>query len=81
MKFFSNDDEELFFDWINKIKCIKSYKGIGSELHLEVVDRSMTFDEFRNLYGIFKRYNLDNPQQIKTIFGNTDNQDWFDGLI
>ncbi len=78
MKFYSPEDEELFFNWIDKVGCIESYKGIGKELHLIVVNRPITFNEYRNLNGLFKRYNLENPGQLKKMFCTEDNQDWFE---
>ena len=67
MKFYSQEDEELFFAWLNKINCIKGYKGIGRELHVEVSIASFTFNDYKNLNGIFKRYKIKNPEQLKSL--------------
>lgn len=78
LKFYSNEDEELFFQWINKIDCIESYKGIGRELQVIVSPEPISFEDFRNLRGIFKRYNLENSQQLKELFLTDKNRDWFE---
>lgn len=77
LKFYSPLDEELFFNWINKIDCIQSYKGIAKELHLIVSSRPITFEEYRNLNGLFTRYKLKNPNQLKRFFCTKENQSWF----
>ena len=77
LKFYSLEDEELFFCWLNKISCIKSYKGIGKELHVVVSSKPITFNEYKNLNGIFKRYKLKSTEQLKDLFGTEDNKDWF----
>lgn len=78
LKFYSHEDEELFFQWINKIECIESYKGTGKELHLVISSIPISFNDFRNLRGIFKRYNLKNPQQLKELFLTEANKEWFE---
>jgi hypothetical protein len=79
LKFYSSDDEKLFFKWIDKIKCIKSYEGAGRELHARVDEsRHITFNEYRNLYGIFKRYHLDHCEQLKVLFMTEENKEWFE---
>ena len=78
MKFYSPEDEDVFFGWIDKISCIESCKGIGRELHVIVADRPITFNEYSNLNGLFKRYKLKNPGQLKALFCTEENQDWFE---
>lgn len=77
MKFYSQEDEELFFTWLDKIKCIKSYKGIGRELHVVVESAPFTFNDYKNLNGIFKRYKIKNPEQLKNLFRTEENKSWF----
>ena len=77
LRFFSLDDEDLFFRWINKVKCVKSYKGIGKELHLVINNENISYKDFANLRGIFKRYKLKNIEQLKQLFMNEYNGDWF----
>lgn len=78
LEFYSPEDEELFFAWLEKIACLKEYRGVGKELHVIVAQRLITFNELRNLIGLFSRYGLENPGQLKTLFATSENQDWFD---
>ena len=77
LTFFSPEDEDLFFAWIDKVSCVKSYQGIGRELHLVVIPSELTFNDLRNLRGLFSRYELKNPEQLKELFLNDDNKRWF----
>ena len=77
LKFYSPDDEDLFFEWINKINCIESYKGISTQLELIVSCQPISFNDFLNLNGLFKRYKLKNPEQLEKLFKNENNKDWF----
>lgn len=78
LKFYSSEDEELFFAWLDKIPSIKSYQGIGRELHVSVSLEPITFHEYRNFNGLFKRYKFKNIEQLKMLFKTKDNTDWFD---
>ena len=78
MRFYSTEDEELFFSWIDKIACVESYAGIGKELHLVIKQCPITFNEYRNFNGLFKRYKLKNPEQLKKLFYTEENKNWFD---
>lgn len=78
LRFYSPEDEALFFQWIDGMRFIKSYKGIGRELHLNVSNRSIDFNDYRSIHGLFKRYKLKNIDQLKKVFGTKENEDWFD---
>jgi hypothetical protein len=77
-RFYTLEDEDLFFSWINKINCVKDYTGIGKELHVNILSGPITFNDYNNLYGLFKRYKLKNIEQLKTVFLTKKNKDWFD---
>ena len=36
LRFYTQNDEDMLFKWIKRIKCIKSLKGIGRELHIYI---------------------------------------------
>lgn len=75
MKYYSQDDEDLFFVWINKIRCVESYKEIGHELHVFLKKKRLVFSDFANLVGLFKRYRLKNPHQIADLLIDQNNDD------
>ena len=72
LSFYSHEDEDLFFEWINKVNCITGYKGIGTELHVYVSSKEIPFNDFKNLNGLFERYRLENPSQLKVFIDKTD---------
>jgi hypothetical protein len=76
LKFYSNEDEDLFFEWIKKISCVKDFKGIGRELHVYLTSNQISFNDFKNFNGLFKRYKLKNSEQLK-VFMNDSNKDQF----
>lgn len=76
LRFYSPNDEELLFAWINKIPSIINIKGIGRELHLHFASNVIANSELRDLIGIFKRYKFDEDQL--RVFMNESNKDWFE---
>lgn len=77
LKFYAQNDENAFFEWLKKFSCIDKIKGIGKELHLYVSTNDIPFDELQDLYAIFKRYKLENIEQLQ-IFKNEKNKEWFE---
>jgi hypothetical protein len=80
IRFYSYEDKEIFFTWLNKIKCIKDYKGIGKEIHATISVNNATFEDLRDLKGLFKRYRLKNISQLEDIFIDKENKKWLDSL-
>ena len=76
LKFYTQNDETLLFEWLNKIKCIKQIKGIGRELHLLIVSKNISNNDLLDLIGVFSRYKFD-IKQLK-VFMNESNKEWFD---
>ena len=77
LRFYAQNDEHNFFEWLKKLSCINDIKGIGRELHLYVSSNDIPFDELQDLYSIFKRYKLENIEQLQ-IFKNEKNKEWFE---
>lgn len=73
--FYSLKDEDVFFEWIKKIKCIKSFEGVKDELYLDLIDRAITDEDLDDLIGLFQRYNIDMKQLSR--FLTPDNKEWF----
>lgn len=76
LRFYTKDDEELFFEWVKKIKCIHKFEGVGRELYLYISSTKISNDDLLNLMALFDRYKFD-VSQLK-IFMNDSNKDWFD---
>jgi hypothetical protein len=76
LRFYTHDDEELCFQWIEKISCIEEYFGVGRELHLHIVSKNISTNDLLNLMGLFARYKFDTKQL--TVFMNDQNNELFD---
>lgn len=69
--FYCQLDEDAFFEWINKIKCIKSYEGARDELYLDFVDKPLDYQDMKDLIGLLYRYKINMTQLAPFI--NEDN--------
>ena len=67
--------EDIFFVWINKIKCIDSIKGEGSNLYLYLTSDNLTTQDIYDLLAFFKRFKVD-LKQLKP-FLNEENKELF----
>lgn len=76
LRFYTQNDEALLFEWIQKIKSIKNVKGIGKELHLFFASNQIPNDDLLDLIGVFDRYKFDN-KQLK-VFANEQNKAWLE---
>ncbi|MCE8163066.1 MAG: leucine--tRNA ligase [Candidatus Moeniiplasma glomeromycotorum] len=73
--FHSQHDENAFFEWIYKIKCISRMKGMGDKDYLFVNKTKISDEDLRELIGLFYRYNIDMSQLA--VFLNSENRAWF----
>lgn len=62
VKFYSNQDEDAFFSWIEKINCISSISAAKNELYLDLIDGDLSFEDIHELIGLFARYKIDMKQ-------------------
>jgi hypothetical protein len=74
--YYSQKDEDAFFEWIKKIKCIEKFEGAGDELYLDLVDRELEYEEVKELIALCFRYKVKMEQlaQLK----NKQNEKAFD---
>jgi len=73
--FYSNKDEDAFFEWIKKIECIEKFEGSGDELYLDIASRDLHDHDLRDLIALFYRYRIDMKQLQQ--FLTADNRKWF----
>lgn len=73
--FYSQTDEDAFFEWIGKIDCIENFYGEGDRLYLELATDDLHDYSLRDLLALFYRYNID-MKQLKR-FLNKENRSWF----
>jgi hypothetical protein len=75
VRFCARKDEDAFFEWIKKIKCIKSFEGARDELYLDLVDRPLRDKDLDDLIGLLYRYKIDMKQLAQ--FLTPKNKPWF----
>lgn len=73
--FFSKNDEDIFFEWLDKIKSIKESKGYGKQLHIIFEDKNIPLEDLWDLMGIFTRYNFDYSELY--VFRTKENNKWY----
>lgn len=76
VRYYSQDDESAFFEWIEKIPSIAKCHGVRDELYLDIKNKKINEGDLEELIGIFYRYKIKNMSQLK-IFLNDENKEWF----
>jgi hypothetical protein len=62
VRYFSENDESLFFSWLDKISCITSYKGKGDTLFIKVTKERVNEASLREIIALFYRYGISMKQ-------------------
>lgn len=75
VKFYSDNDEAAFFEWINKNDAIDETSGRGDELYLHMACKDLHDHDLRDLIALFFRYKIEMTQL--SIFLNERNKAWF----
>lgn len=72
--FLSIGDEELSFEWMRRIKAIRSWHGIVHTIHIHV-RKPVSNADLRELIAFFWKYNIEMTQL--TQFQTARNAKWF----
>ena len=75
VKFYSRKDEDVFFEWIEKIDCIDKFEGFRNKLYLDLVERNLDDNDIQELIALFYRYKIDMKQLGR--FLNDQNKEAF----
>jgi hypothetical protein len=73
--YYSSIDEDMFFEWIQKIPSIIKYDGQLDELYLYIKSKRINNNDLREIVDLFYRYKIDMKQL--SIFLNKTNKAWF----
>ena len=79
VRYFSKNDENIFFEWIKKIPCITDTKGRLSTLYLTVQMDVLDDYQMRDILALFQRYQID-MRTLKKII-KSDFLDWINDPI
>jgi len=71
LRFYTDNDEDLCFQWMKKNKSIKEIKGVGRELHLIIKSNKIPNKDLLDLMGLFDRYKFDS-KQLKAFINETN---------
>ncbi len=70
VSFYSQIDENMFFEWINSISCIEKFEGAGDELYLILVNRELSYEDMKNLIALLYRYKIKMDQLQPFVTAN-----------
>lgn len=73
--YYSSIDEDMFFEWIQKIPSIIKHDGLRDELYLYIKSKKISNDDLIELISLFYRYKI-NMKQL-SVFLNKTNKKWF----
>jgi hypothetical protein len=73
--YYSPGDERAFFEWAERISCVKKIEGCGEVLRLHVASRRIAARCLRELIGLFERYGVEMSQLAQ--FESPANRAWF----
>lgn len=72
--FFSQHDEDVFFEWIEYIDAVKEVVGAKSGLEIKI-DEGIKDEDLMELISLFSRYSID--MKCLRSFCNPNNEVWF----
>jgi hypothetical protein len=73
--FYELKDEEAFFEWIAKIKCVVKCEGEQANIYLHIKSNKISDANLRDLLALFFRYKI-NMKQL-AVFLHDQNKSWF----
>ena len=68
----THKDEEMFFQWLDSISCVRSYEGVGKSLYVTLTTDVVSRQNFLLLKGLFKRYGHDTDQLSKLSIAESE---------
>ena len=77
VKFYSDQDEDVFFGWLKSISCVQDIRGVGDNIEIEVDDKKVDSPALRELIAICTRYEIEMSQLA--LLETDQNRAWFAG--
>lgn len=62
VRYWSQNDEAAFFEWLAKVRCVVGREGRGETLYISVDPDKVDEEGLRELLGLFSRYGIDLKQ-------------------
>lgn len=57
--YYSDSDERAMFEWLHRLKAVKSVGGKGREVEIHLHRRRLSNRDLRELLALFHRYQID----------------------
>lgn len=73
--YYSENDEAAFFEWLDKLACVKRYEGELDVLNIHVDKSKVDEHALRELLALFHRYRVD-MKQLR-VFDRDEFAGWF----
>ena len=74
LHYFSQSDEEAFFRWLESIPCVKSFKGMGTSLFIELDETLLNRECLQELLALYYRFG--NDMSVFQQFSKLDGYEW-----
>lgn len=75
VRFYSQNDESVFFKWLRDIPCVEKFEGRGLTLYITVLPNLVDEDSLRELLALFCRYGVEKRQLAQ--FDRVEFSEWF----
>jgi hypothetical protein len=75
IKYLSEHDEEVFFQWLGRLRSVTSVRGELQTEEITVTPSRLTDDELRELLALSTRYGVEMSQL--SVFRARANASWF----
>jgi hypothetical protein len=75
VEFYHQADERAFFEWLQRIPCVKSVEGKGDRGLVVQLTHPPEDDDLRQLLALGQRFGFDMRRLAK--FETDDNRNWF----
>ena len=72
--YYSEYDEDAFFAWLQRIPAVRSVRGVGRDLVIEVRSRRMPNTSLHELIALFTRYKMSHRELAQ--FESAANSSW-----
>jgi hypothetical protein len=74
VRYFHQNDEAMFFAWLDRMGVVSEYEGRGDGLHIRLA-RHPSDDDLRELIAFHQRYAID--MRRLADFKSSENAGWF----
>ena len=75
LRFYHQDDERAFFEWLARIPCVENVRGEGRRGLVVCLRRKPGQHDLRQLLALFFRWGVDMRQLAR--LENDENRTWF----